>query len=156
MKAIKKNWLILLVLPFAIYISVKTFTRDNCYNYFYSYNKKRTEIGLKPIDSTWKEYKGTETYHSWVNEEKTIPRYYAKYIRCNNWIHSITKEYDGYLVKVDTTTRIISIQYDYWTEEFLYELEEYNSPKKGKFGKLIKVLSKDEVRDILNKNGIKY
>jgi hypothetical protein len=157
MKYLKKNWLILLILPFAIYFSVNTITKRNIENYYYNFNDERLKIGLKPIDSTWNEPLGQlDEFHSWVNKETNIPRYYTKYIMCDNWMHTITKEYDSYLVKIDTTTYIVSILYDFNKKEFSYALEEYNNPQKGRFGKLVKEMKKEEATDVLKSNGIVY
>ncbi len=155
MKYLKKNWLIILLLPFVIYITVNMITKNNIEKYYYSFNEERIKIGLKPIDSSWSETLGhPNEFHSWVNKENKIPRYFVKYIICDNWMHKITKEYDSYLVKIDTTTYIISILYDFKKKKFSYALEEYSKPQKGRFGKFIKELNKEEVKDILEKNGI--
>ena len=71
-------------------------------------------------------------------------------------MHRITKEYDSYLIKIDTTTYIVSILYHFNKKEFSYALEEYNKPQKGRFGKLVKELKKKEAMALLKNNGIAY
>ena len=155
MNYLKKNWYLILLLPFATYFLVNTLTKSNIKNFNFNFNDERLKIGLKPIDSTWSETLGhPDESHSWVNKENKIPRFYAKYIIFDNWIHTISKEYDSYLVKIDTTTYIISVLYDFKKKKFFYALEDFNKPQKGRFGKLIKELNKEEVMDILKKNGL--
>lgn len=153
----KKKWRKFLVILYLIVIGIIYFAANNKNNYFYEFNPERLKIGLVVINSSWTETRGSsKKNHSWTNKSENIPRYYVKYLQFNNWINSITNEYDSYLIKIDDEIVIASIGYDYKNKSFTYTLDDYNIKEKGRFGKLIKTLNKNEMLHILNKNGIKY
>ena len=127
-----------------------------------SFNDERIEIGLKPIDSNLERIrKKTSPNQMWQNKSDSIPRFYAKYVSCFNWNGGIDMENDNYIVIVDSTKSIVSINYNFESKSFNYSLKEFERPKNtydifGHSGKTIRTLSKTETIEILNNNGIKY
>lgn len=153
----KIKWRTFLLILYLIVIGIIYFVANNKNNYFYVFNPERLKIGLVAIDSSWMEtWDSNKKHHSWTNKSKNIPRYYVKYLQFNNWMNSITNEYDSYLIKIDDKIVIVSIEYDYKNKSFTYTLDDYNIKEKGRLGKLIKTLNKNELLHILEKNGIQY
>ena len=127
-----------------------------------SFNNKRIEIGLVPIDSSLVIIgENTRTFQIWKNKSDDVPRFYAKYVSFDKWNNGIEMETDTYFVLIDSLKRIVSINYKFETRKFKYTLQEYIKPKNtydlyGHSGKTIKTLDRTETKEILNKNGIKY
>jgi hypothetical protein len=161
----KKSWKILygiVLLYLTINLGFGIFKKYNPTFYQESFNDERIEIGLVPIDSTLiRKGENTWVYQSWTNESTEIPRFYGKYASFHKWNHGIKMENDNYVVMVDTSKVILSINYNFDTEKFNYTLEEYDKSQNsyelyGHSGKTIRVLNRTETKEILNNNGIKY
>jgi hypothetical protein len=154
-------WRILLILLVA-YHAFDLFKYFHPTFYGTSFNNKRIEIGLMPIDSNLVRTKDkTSVYQIWKNESDTVPRFYTKYVSCGKWNGGIDMEYDSFVVVIDSTKAIISINYIFESKSFDYWLKEYERSKNtfevyGHSGKKIRTLDKTEATEILNKNGIKY
>ncbi|APY06818.1 hypothetical protein BWZ20_00245 [Winogradskyella sp. J14-2] len=157
----KHSWKILSLI-LILYFGFELFKEYHPTFYGTSFNDERIKIGLVPIDSTLiKKGENTYVYQSWKNESENVPRFYAKYASFDKWNKGIEMENDNYVVMVDSLKTIVSINYNFRTKKFNYELKEYNRPKNtsdlyGHSGKTIRVLTKNETAEILNNNGIKY
>ncbi len=156
-------WTILLILLVA-YIGFDLFKNYHPTFYGTYFNDKRIEIGLMPIDSSMlRTKKKTSVYQTWKNENEsdTVPRFYAKYVSCLKWNGGIDMENDNFVVIIDSTKVIVSINYNFVSNRFDYSLKEYERPKNthdiyGHSGKTIRTLNKTETYEILNNSGIKY
>ena len=157
----KHLWKILNVI-LILYFSFEFLKKYHPKLYGTSFNKERIEIGLVPIDSSLiRKGKDTYVYQTWINKSSEVPRFYAKYACFDKWNRGIEMENDNYVVLVDSSKVILSINYNFGTEKFNYSLKKFNRPKNtsdlyGHSGKTIRELSENETEKILNKNGIKY